>query len=294
MKILTTILLILINITNLFSQEKVLLWGKKPDDYRKKKVELFYFPSQKNYHNSALIICPGGSYCYLATQNEGFIPAQKFNEYGFDCFVLRYRRGMKGNRYPSQIQDLQMAIHYIKSNYSQFNTDTSILGVCGFSAGGHLSGTSAIYFNRDFNNIFDGNMKNKNYFRPDFAIMIYPVITMQKDIVHHKSKRNLLGQNYTQSQKDSMSLEQNIHSTMSPIFMINCEDDPIVKYQNSIRMNDSLNAKNIEHYYKLYKIGGHGFGVSENRIKSNDKSASQWYKDFINWINNTFKLNYKL
>lgn len=261
------------------AQDYIQLWGNHPDDFRKKAVRLYHMPAGNGIAKKAIIFCPGGSYCYLAKENEGFSPARLFNSYGYDCFVLLYRRGIRGNRYPAQIQDLQMAIHYIKTILHPYDT----LGVCGFSAGGHLSGTSAIYFNKDFNNIFNGDMP-QNYFRPDFSIMIYPVITMQEGYVHCKSRRNLLGQYYTEQAKDSMSLERHVHNQMPPMFIINCTDDPIVDYHNALMFNDSLNATTVRHYYKLYPVGGHGFGIKPERIKSNDQSAAFWYKDFFKFI----------
>ena len=264
------------------AQEYIKLWGNNPDDFRKKAVRLYSMPAGDSHSNKAIIFCPGGSYCYLAKENEGFSPARLFNTMGYDCYVLLYRRGMRGNRYPAQIQDLQMAINFIKTYYSTYDT----LGICGFSAGGHLCGTAAIYFNKDFNDLFNGNMP-ENYFRPDFSIMIYPVITMQDGYVHRKSRRNLLGQYYTESAKDSMSLERHVHNQMPPMFIINCTDDPIVDYHNALIFNDSLNATTVRHYYKLYPVGGHGFGVKPERIKSDDQSAAFWYKDFIKFIETT-------
>ena len=264
--------------TTLQAQSYIQLWGNNPDDFRKKAVRLYPITA-KEKSNKAVIICPGGSYCYLAKENEGFSPAKMFNAHGYDSFVLLYRRGIRGNRYPAQIQDLQMAIHYIKTHYPQYDT----IGVCGFSAGGHLSGTAAIYYNKDFNNIFNGNAP-KNYFRPDFSIMIYPVITMQDEYVHKKSRRNLLGQYYTEAVKDSMSLERHVHTDMPPIFVINCTDDPIVDYHNSILFSDSLKASGIKHYYKLYSCGGHGFGIKPERINNPDKSAAEWWKDFWKYL----------
>ena len=266
---------------NAKAQDYIRLWGKHPDDFRKKAVRLYDFPAGNGLVKKAIIMCPGGSYCYLAKENEGFAPAKLFNTFGYDCYVLLYRRGIRGNRYPAQIQDLQMAISYIKTMYSY---DT--LGVCGFSAGGHLCGTSAIYFNKDFGNIYNEDMP-KNIFRPDFAIMIYPVITMQDGYVHKKSRRNLLGQYYSESAKDSMSLERHVHDQMPPTFIINCTDDPIVDYHNALIFNDSLNATKVRHYYKLYPVGGHGFGTKPERIKSEDQSAAFWYKDFLNFIGET-------
>lgn len=250
----------------LFAESKaqtcVKLWGENPDDYRKNQVKLYCYPADRQKDNKcAVIFCPGGSYCYLAKENEGFYPAKVFQNQGFNSFVLLYRRGIKGNRYPSQMQDLEKALEYVRENFS-----FQKIGVCGFSAGGHLSGTSALYLKTDFN------------------IMIYPVVTMQDGYVHKKSRRNLLGQYYTKAQKDSMSLELNTQKKLPPIFLIACKDDPIVKYQNSVMLADSLKANNQNFKFTLYEHGGHGFGVNPKLIKGADKKAALWYVDFFNWF----------
>ena len=261
-------------------QKQVILWGDKPLDFRQKQVVLYYFPCQKsdNKKNTAVIFCPGGSYCYLAKENEGFAPAKLFCEHGFDSFVLFYRRGIKGNRYPSQIQDLQKAIIYVRDNY-----DFDKIGVCGFSAGGHLSGTSAIYYDKNFVD------SKSRILKTDFNIMIYPVVTMQDDYVHKKSCRNLLGQYYNSQLKDSMSLERHLDRNLPPLFVIACKDDPIVDYRNSVRFADSLKNADKVYKFQLYEHGGHGFGVNPSLIKCSDKQAALWYEDFFDWFDFLFK-----
>ncbi len=256
-----------------FSQEKITLWPDTKDDFRKKAVEFYYYPADTvQKRNTAIIFCPGGSYCYLAKKNEGHDPAKLFAKQGFSTFVLIYRRGLKGNRYPSQIQDLQKAIIYVREHY-----DFDSLGVCGFSAGGHLVGTSATYFDKNFVDDEERNL------RPDFAIMMYPVVTMQDDYAHRKSRRNLLGQYYSKERKDSLSLEMNVHSGMPPIYLLVCKDDPIVDYHNALKMDEALSRAGVRHRLNFHEIGGHGFGVNPGRIKDDDKSASDWWKDFIDW-----------
>ena len=276
MKTLFTVLFFLLSASYAAAQEKVLLWGSQTkDDYRKKQTVLYCFPAEKEKDNhAAIIFCPGGSYCYLAKENEGFAPAKKFNEYGFNTFVLLYRRGIKGNRYPSQIQDLQKAIVYVRETLG-FDS----IGVCGFSAGGHLSGTSALYYDTNFID------NEKHNLKPNFNIMIYPVVTMKDDYAHKKSRRNLLGQYYSLGQKDSMSLELHLKKTAPPLYIIACKDDPIVKYQNSVRLADSLEQNGNLFRFRLFESGGHGFGVNPALIKSRDKSAAYWHEDFIEWLN---------
>lgn len=268
------------------AQSKVRLWPKPVDDFRKNAVCLYSYHAPDSINNhAAIIFCPGGSYCYLAKKNEGHDPAKFFcNNYGFNTFVLIYRRGMRGNRYPAQIQDLQMAMRYVADNAQKFGIDTAKIGICGFSAGGHLVGTEAEYFDTDFT----GGTVRHIPPKPMFTIMMYPVVSMQQDIGHKKSRRNLLGADYTQQRRDSMSLERNIRRDMTPVYLIACKDDPIVDYRNSERMSDALELQNVPHSYELYEMGGHGFGVNPSLIKAKNKDAAAWHEDFMLWFRKRF------
>lgn len=268
--------------SSISAQKTIKLWGEKPDNYKKQNVSLTIYEPQNNSNGVGIIFLPGGSYCYLGVKYEGTKPAEQFSKDGFTAFILEYRTGIKGNRYPSGLEDLQMAINYIKQNY---NLD--YLGTCGFSAGGHLSLNYAFKWDTLYNN----NLKK---YKTDFAISLYPVVTMDEPYCHTRSRRNLLGENQNDiNLRNTVSLEKIINNQAPPLFIINCVDDPIVKYQNSIILSDSLKSKNINHYYKLYQVGGHGFGVSPERIKNNDKSACYWYKDFYIWLEKLYaiKLN---
>lgn len=268
------------------AQEEISLWQKPVDDYRKNAVRLFAYPAPDSINNhAAIIFCPGGSYCYLAKKNEGHDPAKLFNHYGFNTFVLIYRRGMRGNRFPAQIQDLQKALRYVADNAQKFGIDTTLIGICGFSAGGHLVGTEAEYFDTDF--VSDDTRPAPP--KPFFAIMMYPVVSMDGDIGHRKSRRNLLGADFTQERRDSMSLEKHVRPDMPPIYLVACKDDPIVDYRNSERMSDALDAKNVPYSYSLFETGGHGFGINPSLIKSPNRDAADWHKDFVFWLNKTFK-----
>ncbi|MCR5455500.1 MAG: alpha/beta hydrolase, partial [Bacteroidales bacterium] len=217
--------------------------------------------------------------------NEGHDPAKFFRErYGFNTFVLIYRRGMRGNHFPAQIQDLQMAMRYVADHARQFGIDTTKIGICGFSAGGHLVGTEAEYFDTDFT----GGLVRHIPPKPMFAIMMYPVVSMQDNIGHKKSRRNLLGAHYTQQRRDSMSLERHVRRDMPPIYLIACKDDPIVDYRNAVRMSDALDSLNVPSSYQLYEVGGHGFGVNPSLIKASNTDAATWHEDFMLWFRKRF------
>ncbi len=287
-KIIILVIIILAAVNLASAQSYIRLWDKPLDDYRKSAVRLYSYPAPDSINNhAAIIFCPGGSYCYLAKKNEGHDPAKLFRDkYGFNTFVLIYRRGMRGNRYPSQIQDLQKAMRYVADNSPKFGIDTTQIGICGFSAGGHLVGTEAEYFDVDF--VRDDTRPAPP--KPMFAIMMYPVVSMDSDIGHKKSRRNLLGADFTQERRDSMSLEKNVRRDMPPIFLVACKDDPIVDYRNSERMSDALDSKNVSCSYSLYETGGHGFGINPSLIKSPNKDAADWHKDFMFWLKKCFIL----
>ncbi len=247
-----------------------------------KQVTLTPFLAENNTDGTAIIVCPGGSYFWLDEENEGDNVARWLNANGITAFVLRYRvaglrefiwhyrRVFRGNQHPDMLDDAQRAIVYVKEHSEEYNIDPNRLGIMGFSAGGHLSMSTACYFTNEEN-------------RPAFAAPIYPVVTMNEPYVHERSRRALLGDRRSKNQimQDSMSLERHVPDNCPPIFIVNCVDDDIVDYQNSVMLDSALNAKNINHKYVQYQTGGHGFGASETR---GTEESRQWKNEFLEWL----------
>lgn len=249
----------------------------------------------------AVIICPGGSYHHLGMPHEGFASARWFSEHGFAAFVLRYRVAYNCHHYPDQLEDLQMAIVYIREHAGEFNIDKNKIGAIGYSAGGHLV-TMAGEFASTHNELPKLGIETTESVRPDFVMPIYPVVSMQDDIGHKWSRRSLLGHQwkepnatrgwsplnfwghaYSQSLKDEFSMELNVPDDMPPTFILACEDDPVVIYENSVRLEKALAAKNIPHLFVSYPKGGHGFGMKENSLIMeeshwNDEKLLPWLK----------------
>lgn len=119
--------------------------------------------------------------------------------------------------------------------------------------------------------------------RPNFIVPIYPVVTMTEDCVHKRSRRGLLGDNKKNDPelKDLLSLERHVPEDCPPVFLVNCKDDPIVDYRNSVLLDSALTSKNIPHQYLLYETGGHGFGASETKGTA---ECREWKEAFLNWI----------
>ena len=266
------------------AQEAVYLWQGQ-DVHHGKQVTLTPFLADDNADGTAIIVCPGGSYFWLDEENEGDNVARWLNTNGISAFVLRYRvaglkefiwhyrRVFRGNQHPDMLDDAQRAIEYVKEHAKEYHINPNRLGIMGFSAGGHLSMSTACFFNKEEN-------------RPAFAAPIYPVVTMNAPYVHERSRRALLGDRRCKNQtmRDSLSLERHVPDNCPPIFLVNCVDDPIVDYQNSVMLDSALNVKNIEHRYIQYQTGGHGFGASETR---GTEESRQWKNEFLKWLEET-------
>jgi acetyl esterase/lipase len=275
------------------AQEKIKLWTGTDITRKEKWSELSVFlPENPDTSGVAVIICPGGSYIYLDMNNEGYAVAKYLNGQGITAFVLHYRTAWQSNHHPAMIQDLQRAMQIVKENAENFKINPNKVGVMGFSAGGHLAGTAAEYFDVGFldsqtidnktNNLISNNLNLKPY----FAAMIYPVVTMtNEETVHKKSRKNLLGKNYSPELANMMSLEKNVCEDMPPIFLLHCTGDKTVNYLNSVEMDKALTEKNVPHKFLLLEEnghGGHGFGIQPNG------KATGWIEEFIKWL---FMLN---
>lgn len=249
-------------------------------------------------NNIAVIVCPGGSYFWHDKEIEGIGVAQWLQSQGISAFVLEYRVGgvpgfithhrlvARGNRYPDMLQDVHRAIQVVREYAAQLHIDPEKLGVMGFSAGGHLTAMSGIFFDTDVLSEF--GITPKVSLKPNFIAPIYPVVTMTEKCVHKRSRRGALGEGRAISKlmKDSLSLEKHVRADMPPTYLMNCVDDPIVKYQNSELLDSAMTAKGVNHRYVQYKTGGHGFGATPSKTT---EEAIAWKEDFLAWLKTVIK-----
>lgn len=231
----------------------------------------------------SVIICPGGSYFWHDMEAEGTQVAKWLNSNGITAFVLRYRTAafpayffyyryiFRGTRYPDAQKDLRRALEYVKEHSAEFQIDPNKIGAMGFSAGGHLVMSSAVLFTPSE--------------RPSFIVPIYPVVSMSKEYTHARSRRALLGERRMNNKllRDSLSLEKHIPEDCPPVFLINCKDDPIVDYRNSVVLDSALTAKKIPHKYIQYMTGGHGFGADPSKGSAESR---EWRGEFLEWLKN--------
>ena len=259
-------------------------------------VQLYAFRPEKP-NGISVIVCPGGSYHWLDREVEGFQVGEWLSDHGITAFVLTYRTAgyaevavpvrlfFRGKRHPDMILDAQRALQYVGEHAAEYGIDVDRIGMMGFSAGGHLVMSAACFNETDFLQL--AGMETNAHLRPAFVVPVYPVVTMNPPYVHKRSRRGLLGNNRVanQSMRDSLSLEKHIPDNCPPVFLINCKDDPIVRYQNSELLDAALTQKAIPHRYIQYETGGHGFGASDEK---GSPECREWRKEFLRWLESLY------
>ena len=274
----------LIFITAAYTQDSTIyLWRNVKGMEKQPSVMFMHKPAEEAPHTrTAVIVCPGGSYHHLGLKGEGNTTANWFAENGVTAFVLKYRTAESFYHHPAMLQDIQRAIQLVRENADQWDIDSNKVGVIGFSAGGHLV-TMAGEFFESHNEIEKLGIQTNVSLRPNFVIPVYPVVTMQDDIAHKWSRNSLLGKgkkNQTQARKDEFSMELNVPDNMPPTYLVVCKDDPIVIYENSFRLYDALQAKNIPSRLAVYEWGKHGFGMKDNAFMK----EFHWNESLREWL----------
>ena len=237
---------------------------------------------------AAVIICPGGSYHWLDREAEGVRVAEWLRDNGMAAyvleyrvagkaeFVLKYRLFLRGNRHPDPLCDVQRAIQLVRERFD------GPVGVMGFSAGGHLAMSAAEFSGTCFPSRY--GIVPEVSLRPDFVVPVYPVVTLSDPrYVHKRSRLGLLGETRACNRvlRDSLSLEKHVTEGLPPVFLVNCIDDPVVDYHNSVLLDSALTAHAVPHTYLQLQTGGHGFGADPRRLGA---ETSAWMGAFLNWF----------
>lgn len=235
-----------------------------------------------NPNGTAVLICPGGGYSKLAYDKEGYEIATWFNKMDITAFVLKYRLPVDGhqNRELVALQDAQRALKYIRDQAAAFALAPDKVGIMGGSAGGHLAASASVHHTwQTYPAESDWDSLSA---RPDFSILMYPVISFQDSIAHNGSRLNLLGAGYSNGKKDSFSCELHIDSTTPPAFIFHSLQDGSVSFKNSKVYAEGLVDAGIEHKLSLYSSGGHGIGKCE----AGQTQFSKWPYDLEKWLVN--------
>jgi acetyl esterase/lipase len=239
---------------------------------------LFVFlPPKETASGTAVLICPGGGYTALAFSHEGHAIARWLNENGIAAIILKYRLPsdlIMKDKSVGPLQDAQEALRIIRRNAVSWNINPYKIGVLGFSAGGHLASTLSTHFDEKVYEIKDSTSA-----RPDFSLLIYPVITMDATFTHSGSRRNLLGENPSDEAIKRFSNELQITEKTPPAFLVHSGDDKSVPVKNSIVYYEGLQKLGISAEMHIFQKGGHGYGMAVNM-----GTQSSWPELCLKWL----------
>ena len=284
---------------SVFPQKKeISLWDKVPDaieskeytenivtnkdgiavDVRKVTAPTLtaYFADAEKSNGTSVIICPGGAYGMLAIDKEGYKVAEWFNSLGIHAFVLKYRLPsdlIMKNKTVAPLQDAQEAVRLVRRNAVKWKLNPNKIGIMGFSAGGHLAATLSTHYNDKVYTPSDTTSA-----KPNFSILIYPVISMLEGVTHQGSKDNLLGKNADNETVGKYSNEKQITADTPKAFLVHATDDKAVPVENSINYYLGLKKEKVPAEMHLYENGGHGFGLG---VKGTNAS---WPKTCEKWL----------
>jgi acetyl esterase/lipase len=226
---------------------------------------------------TAIVICPGGGYGGLVTGPEGHGIAAWLNQHGITGIVLEYRLP-KGRPYVPLL-DAQRAIRLVRANAQGRNVNPDRIGIMGFSAGGHLASTAATHF--DNGQTQSADPIERLSCRPDFAILVYPVITMS-DQTHPGSRSNLLGPNPSADLIKNFSNDQQVTAQTPPVFLAHALDDQPVPPENSRMFYQALKTHGVPSKFLELPSGGHGL----NGYKGPMWDA--WQTQSLEWLTDLF------
>lgn len=235
-----------------------------------------YKPASPN--GMSVIICPGGGYGILAFDKEGTRVAEEMNKWGVTAFVLKYRLPddtTNIDRSLAPLMDAQQAVRLVRNKATEWGLKKDKIGIMGFSAGGHLASTAATHFASNA----DATNKDSTSVRPDFAILIYPVISFDSSITHKGSRNNLVGATASTEKINLFSNEVQVTAKTPPSFLVHAGDDGAVPVENSIRYYQACVKYKVPAEMHLYPKGGHGFGMY------NKTTTDNWMERLQNWLN---------
>jgi acetyl esterase/lipase len=218
-----------------------------------------YLPPAGTANGTAVVIFPGGGYQHLSMEKEGSDIANWLAGAGVTTFVVRYRLG-PSYHHPTMLGDAQRAIRTVRARAAEWNVDARRLGVIGFSAGGHLASTAGTHF--DAGNASSADPIERVSSRPDFLLLIYPVITMRDSVTHGGSRLNLLGREPAPELVRLLSNETQVTPQTPPTFLVHSSDDRVVPVQNSLLFYDALRRNGVQAEMHVFEHGGHGFGLA--------------------------------
>lgn len=244
-----------------------------------------YLPTKQVATGEAVVIFPGGGYGILAYDWEGTDFAKWLNAQGIAGIVVKYRLPIsKSLTDPKEVplMDAQRAIRLVRQHAATWNINPAKVGVMGFSAGGHLASTLSTQYNHEVDRAKDE--VDALSARPDFSILVYPVISFRDAAVHSGSRKNLIGENAPRDLMDRFSGELNVNSQTPPTFLVHAQDDKGVPIENSLLYYQALHKNGVKASLHLYPTGGHGFGFGLGK-----GAVESWREVLLHWMKETIK-----
>lgn len=239
-----------------------------------------FLPGRAVATGTAIVIYPGGGYGILAIDHEGWAIARWLNTIGVAAIVAKYRvSSIEGDayRFPVPLLDARQALRVVRTNATAWGIDPSRVGVMGFSAGGHLASTTLTMADE----ILAGDVVTSvALHRPDFGVLVYPVISMHERWGHRGSSDNLLGLSAPDSVRARYSTERRVTSATPPTFLVATQDDDAVPAQNAIAFYQAMNAHRVPGELHIWEKGGHGFGILPGRAPV----TQEWMPKLADWM----------
>ncbi len=232
-------------------------------------------PAVDRPNGTAVIVAPGGGYVRQAVAREGSQYATWLSTLGVTTFVLNYR--MQEFGHPAPLQDVLRAVRLLRSRAAEFGIDPNRIGVMGSSAGGHLAASAGTLFDNPAGRT--GNALDKVSARPDFLVLMYPVIAMDGPAAHQGSRKALLGATPSPALVQLMSVDKQVTANTPPTLLIHTQADQSVPVENSILFYQALTKAKVPAEMYLFEQGGHGMGMRDGLA-----NASQWPRRAEEWL----------
>jgi acetyl esterase/lipase len=272
--------------------DRILLWPKEAplekqlEDTEKNPARptIDHYPSSRWGTGAAVIICPGGAYGGLALGHEGREVAAWFNERGVVAFVLRYRHA-PSYHYPAPVLDVQRAIRFVRFRAADLGVKPNMIGVMGFSAGGHLASTSATHF--DAGDPTAKDAMDRISCRPDFAVLCYPVISFVDPLGNKTSRDNFFGGAVSEELRREFSNELKVTKDTPPTFLFHTDEDEGVLAENSVAFYLALRKAKVPAELHIYRPGRHGGG-----LWAGEPFVGVWPQQLANWMRRLELLNW--
>lgn len=241
-----------------------------------------YLPEKGKATGAAIVICPGGAYRVLAIDHEGWQIAQWLAEGGVAAIVCKYRVSDKvgpAYQHPVPLLDARQAVRQTRAHAAEWGIDPQRVGIMGFSAGGHLASTALTMFDQKLPGEDEAAFAKMEH-KPDFGVLVYPVISMHEKWGHAGSANFLLGDKTTPEERQKFSTDLLVTEKTPPTFLVSSKEDTGVPPQNSIAFYQAMLAHNVPGELHVWEKGPHGFGILEGR----GRVAREWPSQLLGWM----------